>query len=226
MIFQQPSTRTRVSFEVAMRQLGGETLLLSASDMQLGRGETVADTARVLSRYVDAIMIRAKSHDQLRELAEHATVPVINGAHRQVASLPDHGRHHDARRASRAIVRSMQWPGWATATMSRPRGSMRSARLGGELRLGLPRRAFARQPRRSTGQGHKARKVKVTTIRRKMRSRMQPASSPMSGCRCMTPMPRPAQSAEALSGECGAHEACAAPMPSSCIACPPIAARR
>ncbi len=79
MIFEQPSTRTRVSFDVAMRQLGGETILLSGSDMQLGRGETVADTARVLSRYVDAIMIRASTHENLLELAEHATVPVING---------------------------------------------------------------------------------------------------------------------------------------------------
>ncbi|MGB9142117.1 MAG: ornithine carbamoyltransferase [Aestuariivirga sp.] len=79
LIFQQPSTRTRVSFEVGIRQLGGESLLISASDMQLGRGETIADTARVLSRFVDAIMIRAKNHDDLMELAEHATVPVING---------------------------------------------------------------------------------------------------------------------------------------------------
>lgn len=79
LIFQQPSTRTRVSFEVGIRQLGGQSLLISASDMQLGRGETIGDTARVLSRYVDAIMIRAKSHDDLLELAKHATVPVLNG---------------------------------------------------------------------------------------------------------------------------------------------------
>jgi ornithine carbamoyltransferase len=79
MIFEKPSTRTRVSFDVAMRQLGGESLLLNGSEMQLGRGETVADTARVLSRYVDAIMIRTTSHEKLLELAEHATVPVING---------------------------------------------------------------------------------------------------------------------------------------------------
>jgi len=78
MIFERPSTRTRVSFDVAMRQLGGETLVLSSSDLQLGRGETVADTARVLSRYVDAIMVRAKSHASVLELAENATVPVIN----------------------------------------------------------------------------------------------------------------------------------------------------
>jgi ornithine carbamoyltransferase len=79
MIFDKPSTRTRVSFDVAMRQLGGDTLVLTGHDMQLGRGETIADTARVLSRYVDAIMIRILSHDALVELARHATVPVING---------------------------------------------------------------------------------------------------------------------------------------------------
>lgn len=79
MIFEKPSTRTRVSFDVAMRQLGGETLLLNGNDTQLGRGETIADTARVLSRYVDAIMIRTTDHKHLTELAEYATVPVING---------------------------------------------------------------------------------------------------------------------------------------------------
>jgi ornithine carbamoyltransferase len=79
MIFERPSTRTRASFESAMRQLGGDVMVIEAVDTQLGRGETVADTARVLSRYVDAIMIRAARHDHLTELAEHATVPVING---------------------------------------------------------------------------------------------------------------------------------------------------
>ena len=79
MIFDKPSTRTRVSFDVAMRQLGGDAIVLSGADMQLGRGETIADTARVLSRYVDAIMIRILDHDALLELAKHATVPVING---------------------------------------------------------------------------------------------------------------------------------------------------
>jgi len=79
MIFEKPSTRTRVSFEVAMRHLGGDTIFLDAADTQLGRGETVADTARVLSRYVDAIMIRTGESKKLEELAEHATVPVING---------------------------------------------------------------------------------------------------------------------------------------------------
>ena len=79
MIFESPSTRTRVSFDVGMRQLGGETIVLTAAEMQLGRGESIADTARALSRYVDLIMIRILDDDALRELAEHATVPVING---------------------------------------------------------------------------------------------------------------------------------------------------
>jgi ornithine carbamoyltransferase len=83
MIFERPSTRTRVSFEVAMRQLGGEAIMLTADEMQLGRGETVGDTARVLSRYVDAIMIRTLDHDAVAELAEFATIPVINGLTRR-----------------------------------------------------------------------------------------------------------------------------------------------
>ena len=79
LLFEHPSTRTRVSFEVAMRQLGGHCTVLSDRDMQLGRGETIADTARVLSRYVDAIMLRTDRVSKLEELARHATVPVING---------------------------------------------------------------------------------------------------------------------------------------------------
>ncbi len=79
MIFEKPSTRTRVSFDVAMHELGGHTIMLTGAEMQLGRGETIADTARVLSRYVDGIMIRILSHSALQELAKFATVPVING---------------------------------------------------------------------------------------------------------------------------------------------------
>ncbi|MEO9824984.1 MAG: ornithine carbamoyltransferase [Paracoccaceae bacterium] len=79
LIFEKPSTRTRVSFDVGVRQMGGETLLLTGSEMQLGHGETIGDTARVLSRYVDLIMIRTFEEEALLELAEHATVPVING---------------------------------------------------------------------------------------------------------------------------------------------------
>jgi ornithine carbamoyltransferase len=83
MIFDKPSTRTRVSFDLAMRELGGDTLVLTGGEMQLGRGETIADTARVLSRFVDAIMIRTLKHEDVRELARHATVPVINGLTRK-----------------------------------------------------------------------------------------------------------------------------------------------
>jgi ornithine carbamoyltransferase len=79
MIFDKPSTRTRVSFEVAIKALGGDAVVLNSKDMQLGRGETIADTARVLSRYVDAIMIRTDHHTKLLEMAEAASVPVING---------------------------------------------------------------------------------------------------------------------------------------------------
>jgi ornithine carbamoyltransferase len=79
MIFEKPSTRTRLSFDVAMRQLGGSPIVLAKDDMQLGRGETIADTARILSRFVDAVMIRANDHTDVEELAVHASIPVING---------------------------------------------------------------------------------------------------------------------------------------------------
>ena len=79
LVFEQPSTRTRVSFDVGMRELGGQTLMLTGAEMQLGRGETIADTARVMSRYVDGIMIRILDQDALSELAKNASIPVING---------------------------------------------------------------------------------------------------------------------------------------------------
>jgi len=79
LIFEKPSTRTRVSFDVGVRQMGGQTMVLSGNDMQLGHGETIADTARVLSRYVDLIMIRTFDEAVLQEMAEYASVPVING---------------------------------------------------------------------------------------------------------------------------------------------------
>jgi len=79
LIFEKPSTRTRVSFDVGVRQMGGQSMVLSGTDMQLGHGETIADTARVLSRYVDLIMMRTFEEDTLLEMAEYASVPVING---------------------------------------------------------------------------------------------------------------------------------------------------
>ena len=79
LIFEKPSTRTRVSFDVGVRQMGGQTMVLPGADLQLGHGETIADTARVLSRYVDLIMIRTFEEATLLEMADHATVPVING---------------------------------------------------------------------------------------------------------------------------------------------------
>jgi ornithine carbamoyltransferase len=138
MIFERPSTRTRVSFEMAMRQLGGDTLVITVSDMQLGRGETIPDTARVLSRYVDAIMIRAAKHAHLTALAAGASVPVINGltdlSHPcQVMADVMTLEEHVAPLRDLAIA----WVGdgnnvaasWIHAV----------ARLGGKLRLGCPR---------------------------------------------------------------------------------------
>ncbi len=83
LIFERPSTRTRISFDVGMQELGGRCIMLTGAEMQLGRGETIADTARVLSRYVDSIMIRTLDHSMLIELAEYATVPVVNGLTKQ-----------------------------------------------------------------------------------------------------------------------------------------------
>ena len=88
MIFDKPSTRTRVSFDVAMRQLGGEAIMLTGQEMQLGRGETIADTARVLSRYVDAIMIRTLDHETLLELARARHRAGHQRADPALASLP------------------------------------------------------------------------------------------------------------------------------------------
>ena len=137
MIFQQPSTRTRVSFEVAMRQLGGEVLVISADDMQLGRGETVADTARVLSRYVDAIMIRAKRHDHLLELARHASIPVINGLTNKshpcqvMADIMTFEEHRGS-----IDKHAIAWVGDGNNVATSWIHAM--TRLGGELRLGCP----------------------------------------------------------------------------------------
>jgi ornithine carbamoyltransferase len=161
MIFQQPSTRTRVSFEVAMRQLGGEVLVISANDMQIGRGETIADTARVLSRYVDAIMIRAKQHDLLMELAQHATVPVINGLTNKshpcqvmadIMTFEEHRGHVD----SHAIA----WVGDGNNVATSWIHAM--TKLGGELRLGCPEELLPDAAALAWARKHGG-KVKVTS---------------------------------------------------------------
>lgn len=137
MIFEKPSTRTRVSFEVAMKQLGGDAVVLSVGETQLGRGETVADTARVLSRYVDAIMIRAAQDETLRELAENACVPVINGltdrSHpcQLMADVMTFEEHRGDIRGKR-----IAWCGDGN-NMART-WIQAAARFGFELRLGCP----------------------------------------------------------------------------------------
>jgi len=137
MIFERPSTRTRVSFEAAMRQLGGDTLVISAGDMQLGRGETVADTARVLSRYVDAIMIRATQHSHLTELARYASVPVING-------LTDQSHPCQVMADVMTVEERLGSLGGQTIAWVGDGNNVAAswihaaARLGGKLRLGCP----------------------------------------------------------------------------------------
>ncbi|QIG48939.1 ornithine carbamoyltransferase [Nordella sp. HKS 07] len=161
LIFQRPSTRTRVSFEVAMRQLGGEVLVISANDMQLGRGETVADTARVLSRYVDAIMIRAKRHDHLMELAEHASVPVINGltdkSHpcqvmADIMTLEEHRGAIDRQTVAWVGDGNNVATSWIHA----------ATKLGGELRLACPAELAPDKEAVSWAARHGG-KIKVTT---------------------------------------------------------------
>ena len=114
----------------ACAQLGGETIMLTGAEMQLGRGETIADTARVLSRYVDAIMIRTIDHDRLLELRRTRDRAGHQRPDRRTPSLPDHGRRHDLRGASRADRRQARSPGSATATTCCTPGSMPRPRFG------------------------------------------------------------------------------------------------
>ena len=138
-----------------MRHLGGDTIFLNTTDSQLGRGETVADTARVLSRYVDAIMIRTNLADKLKELAEHATVPVINGLTDTSHPCQIMADVMTLQEKKGALVRSGSWPGAATATMSRQAGF--TPRCGSALNCGLPARRRCRPTRRcSIGQRARA----------------------------------------------------------------------
>jgi ornithine carbamoyltransferase len=137
LLFERPSTRTRVSFEMAMKQLGGEVIVLNAGDMQLGRGETIADTARVLSRYVDGIMLRAAKHTHLTELASAATVPVING-------LTDHTHPCQVMADLQTLEErkgdvSKQTIGWLGDGNNVAASWVHAVgKLGGKLRLGCP----------------------------------------------------------------------------------------
>ena len=121
MIFRKPSTRTRVSFEVGIAQLGGMRSTSRPGDMQLGRGETLRDTATVLSRYLDAMMVRTFAQADVEELAAHASIPVINGLTDCGASVPGARRPDDDPRAARAALRACGSPTSATATTSATR---------------------------------------------------------------------------------------------------------
>jgi ornithine carbamoyltransferase len=145
MIFERPSTRTRVSFEVAMRQLGGDAMLLTAEEMQLGRGETLADTARVLSRYVDAIMIRMLDPAAVSELARHATIPVINGLTRHshpcqvLADVMTFEEHRGPIRG-----RTVAWTGDATNVLTSWMHA--AARFDFNLRVATPAELAPKKP--------------------------------------------------------------------------------
>src|SRR5579863_5065219 len=146
MIFDKPSTRTRVSFDVGMRELGGESIMLTGAEMQLGRGETIADTARVLSRYVDAIVIRILSHEDMREMAVNATIPVINGLTKQshpCQVLADLMTFEEKRGPIRG--RKIAWSGDYNNVLSSWIDA--SARFGFRLEIACPRELQPAKPR-------------------------------------------------------------------------------
>jgi ornithine carbamoyltransferase len=137
LVFERPSTRTRFSFEMAIRQLGGEVFTVSGGEMQLGRGETIADTARVVSRYVDGIMLRARTHETLQEFASAATIPVINGLTNRthptqvmadVLTLEEHKGAIDAKRIAWLGDGNNVCASWIEAV----------GILGGALKIGSP----------------------------------------------------------------------------------------
>ena len=184
MIFDKPSTRTRVSFDVGMRQLGGEAIMLTGAEMQLGRGETIADTAKVLSRFVDIIMIRILSHDALTELATHATVPVINGLTRRshpcqvMADVMTFEEHRGPIKG-----RTVAWTGddnnvlasWAHA----------AERFSFNLNIATPAGACTEQAAEGLDQIER-RADQARHAIRKRRCAAQTASSPTPGCRWAT----------------------------------------
>ena len=180
MIFDSPSTRTRVSFDVGMRELGGETLLLTGQEMQLGRGETIADTARVLSRYVDAIMIRALDAAMVAELAANATIPVINGLTKLTHPCQVHGRHPHLRGAQGADRRPHDRLDGRRQQRARLLGPCRCA-----LRLHAspsPRRRSLRRSRRCSPGRRRTAPTSASRPRPRSRRAAPTASSPTPGC--------------------------------------------
>ena len=184
MIFDKPSTRTRVSFDVAMRQLGGDAIMLTGQEMQLGRGETIADTARVLSRYVDAIMIRTLDHDARGRACAARHRAGDQRPDPALASLPGDGRRHDLRGASRPDPRQDR----GLDRRRQQRAGLLDARRRA-LRVPAAGRDARRSSRRrsgcSTGSRRRAPRSGSAPIR-KRRSRAPTASSPTPGCRWAT----------------------------------------
>ena len=227
MIFEKPSTRTRVSFDVGMRQLGGETIMLTGTEMQLGRGETIADTARVLSRYVDAIMIRILDHDdRARTGRAYATVPVINGLTKRTHPCQIMADMHDLRGASRPDQGRDGRLDRATATTCSPPGSTPRRASTSRCASRRPPNSRPRRPICSTGRDAKARALALTT---------DPYEA-VDGADCVVTDTwvsmgdeDDAAAATTCSRPTRSTRADGAPPPrtrSSCTACPPIAARR
>ena len=225
MIFDKPSTRTRVSFDVGMRQLGGETIMLTGTEMQLGRSETIADTAKVLSRYVDAIMIRTTAHERLLELAEHATVPVINGltddTHpcqimADIMTFEEH-RGPVAGKTIRLDRRRQQ----CAALAARGLGALRLQAATSPCRKAASRTASMSTGRKANGGDVSVMRSPEEAVdrRRLRRHRLLGLDGPGA------PRPRP-QRLPALSGQCRADGARPSRTRCSCTACRPIAARK
>ena len=183
LIFEKPSTRTRVSFDVAMHQLGGDVIMLTGQEMQLGRGETIADTARVLSRYVDAIMIRILDPKSLAELAEYATVPVINGLTRRshpcqvMADVMTFEEHRGPIRGKTVV-----WTGDANNVLTS--WIHAAERFDFQMRVATPPELAPRNGS-PTGSRRRRRRCALAPIRRKRR-KAPTASSPIPGCRWET----------------------------------------